>query len=608
MSATGVNMSLDEATKLSEVWCAKLFPSCRVVEATGTVRRKDQETTHDIDLVLIRDESKQEEFAKILDSLEYVKGKPDGKWCCRRLESGVMLDIRMCSEADWGWRLIQHTGPTDFYLWARAELDRIREKVDKRDSSGKWLTGGNTNRDYSTEEEVFKALGMEYVAPEDRHKIEVDMSTIQNKDVTLFGVIGQINFNEKDNTLENIIPQIENEDEVNLKINSPGGSAIEGLAIHDFFVNLDKPVSVDIFGEASSAAAIVSQSADKGKRRIAKNAGFFIHNPFIGLTGGEAKDLERDAKELRQFEDQMFKLFSNSTGLPQKKIRELMEDGGTRLDSKKALELGFVDEIIGAQNIKPIVWNMAEIPKEIAKQLPAIQKLKPNKSFRWQDADANTHQLPVGNELFDLRVNDRTFIITKETFLMVQEFVKESGFSTPDEALAEFKQLRKNKPQDPSNAGVLALESKNSTLQKNLDVTSSLLKGVIEKQDKEELLERRVRIDACLTAFRIDVSQKDKAIEAYVEIEPGDVKDSQPLFDASMIFMESSKPREDLKALVKLSGSGGEGENIEGSAQEQLVIYAKKKQDAKPEMTFKEAFNLAKEEHPELIEKLSEVN
>lgn len=584
MSAIGVNMSLEEATNISNEWVEKLSPFCKTIEATGTVRRKDQETTHDIDLVIIRskDELVQERFARLIDSLEYVKGKPDGKWCCRRLESGVMLDIRMCTEVDWGWRLIQHTGPTDFYLWARAELE------------GK-------DKNFSTEEEVFKALGMDFVAPEDRHKIEVDMSKIENKDVSLFGFIGH-----EEATLDNIIKQTEGEDELNLRINSPGGDGEEGLAIFDYLINLDMPVSVEIFGKAKSAAAIVTQGADKGKRKMAKNASFMIHNPFSGVLG-EADELLKQGKELKEFEERTVKLLSNSSGLPQKKIRELMEDGGTEMNAKKAKELGFIDEIIGVQTFKPIIWNMEDLPEKILKQLPILKKTPPNKSFRWQDADANLHQIPeIGN--FDLHVNERTFIITKEKFLMLQQFVNLSGKHGPDEALAYFTELKENKPQNPSNAGILALESTVNILKADLVVKSSLLKGVVEKQDKKELEERRGRIDACLTQFRIDVSQKDKAIEAYVDIEPEAVKDSQPLFEASIVYMESSKPREDLKALVKIAGSGGEGDNVDGTVEEQLVIYANKKQEEKPEMTFKEAFALAKDEHPELIEKLSEVN
>jgi len=602
MSAAGVNMSLEEATKIAEEVVFDLKPFCKRIEATGTVRRKDQETTHDIDIVLIRDESKFETFAKIIDLLEYVKGKPDGKWCCRRLESGVMLDIRMCTEADWGWRLVQHTGPTDFYLWARAELDRIREQVDERDSSGKWLTGGETNRDYATEEEVFEALGMEYVTPENRHKIEVDMSKIENKDVSLFGIIGR-----EDNTLKTLSEQMENEDELNLRINSPGGDAIEGLGIFDFLVAADMPVSVEIFGEAASAAAIISQGADKGKRRMAKNASFMIHNPFVGVVG-EAGELEKQADELRGFETRMVKLFSESSGLTQKKIRELMDDGGTRMDSKKALELGFVDEIIGAQNMAPIIWNMADLPEKIIRQLPVLKKTPPNKSFRWQDANANLHQIPeIGN--FDLRINERTFITTKEKFLMLQQFVNLSGKHGPDEALAFFTELKENKPQDPSNAGILALESTVNTLKADLVVKSSLLKGVVEKQDKQELEERRVRIDACLTAFRIDVSQKDKAIEAYVDIEPDAVKDSQPLFEASMIYMESSKPREDLKELVKIAGSGGGGKDDEildvsdEDFEKKISIKIKALIDGDKIKDFEQAYAEMKKIEPELIKK-----
>lgn len=583
MSATGINMSLDEATDIADEWVGRLLPFCKIdsdycslIEIAGTIRRKDQETTHDIDIVLIRDEAKQEEFAKIIDSLEYVKGKPDGKWCCRRLDSGVMLDIRMCTEEDWGWRLIQHTGPTDFYLWAKENI------------KSKQMGGFNCN--FSTEEEVFKALGIDYVDPENRHKIEVDMSKIQNKDVSLFGVIGF-----EDATLDNIIKQTEDEDELKLLINSPGGDGEEGLAIFDYMVNLDIPVSVEIFGKAKSAAAIASQGADKGKRRMAKNASFMIHNPFM-FTMGEADELEKQAEELKNFEERTVKLFAQTTGLSQKKIRELMEDGGTEMDAKKAKELGFIDEIIGAQDLAPIVWNMSDLPVEIAKQIPG-SKAEKTPVFRWQDANANTNQLPEGSKLFDLRVNQQTYPMNKEKFLMLGQFVNVRGLKDPDAALADYTELAKNVDNNKLNqpAGILALESTVNTLQKDLDVSRSLLKGVVGNQAKQELEGRKDRVNVCLEEFRIDVKQSKKMIENYVDIEPDEAKDSQVGFDSAIEFMESSQPREDLKELTKLTGSGGEG--LEGLSDEDKILAmvdAKQKKD--PDMTFKVAYKAATDE------------
>jgi len=583
MSAIGINMSLEEATTIADEWVEKLKLFCDRVEATGTVRRKDQETTHDIDLVLIRSDNElvQERFARLLDSLEYVKGKPDGKWCCRRLESGVMLDIRMCTEADWGWRLVQHTGPTDFYLWARAKLDGV-------------------DKNFGTEEEVFRALELDYVAPENRHKIEVDMSKIENKDVSLFGIIGF-----EDATLDNIIKETADEDELNLRINSPGGDGEEGLAIFDYLINLEMPVSTEIFGKAKSAAAIASQGADKGKRRMAKNASFMIHNPFM-FTVGEADDLEKQAKELKEFEDRTVKLFAESTGLTQKKIRELMDGGGTEMNAKKAKELGFIDEIIGAKDMAPIVWNMADLPEEIAKQLPATRAAK-TPEFRWQDASSNTNQLPIGSKIFDLRVNNQIYPMTKETFLMLGQFVQLSGKDNPDDALAYFTDLKGNKVETKFPADMLTLRTKVDTLTKNLEAKNSLIEGVQRRQSLVELKERTERIEALVDSKRIEPGTAEPLVEAYVQIDPDVVSATQRDADHDLKFLESLKPREDLIKLTKLSGSGGEGQG-DDSIEDQLIKIAQAKQKEDSSLSFGGAFQIAKDENPELLSKLSEVN
>ena len=376
---------------------------------------------------------------------------------------------------------------------------------------------------------------------------------ILNKDHSLFGVIGF-----EENTLKEVIENLEHEeDEINLRINSPGGDADEGFGIYDFLINHKAKVTVEIIGEASSAAAIVAMAGDV--RKMTKNATFMVHNPFIPFTGGEADDLEKNVDALRDLEKKMVNLFSERSGQPQKEIKKLMENGGTRLNSKRALELGFVTEVIGAKSMAPIVWNIADLPEEIAKQLPATRegRAKEPKEFRWQEAHSNNNILP---SFFDLRINKQIYPITKENFIMLEQFVSMSGKDKAEDALAYFTKLKENKT--ATNADYSALESTVDTLRKDLEVKSSLLQGVVKNQCKQEIEGRRTRIDACLQEFRIDAIQHEKASEAYVGIDVEKVKETQPLFDATIEFMESSQPREDLKELTELSGSGGEGDNL----------------------------------------------
>ena len=60
-NSSGAGISLAEATQISDDWVEALKPFCKRIRAAGTVRRRDEETAHDIDLVLIRDEDKLKE-------------------------------------------------------------------------------------------------------------------------------------------------------------------------------------------------------------------------------------------------------------------------------------------------------------------------------------------------------------------------------------------------------------------------------------------------------------------------------------------------------------------------------------------------------------------
>ena len=76
----GTKIDLERAKEISEEWINKLSPFCLEISNAGTVRREDKESTNDIDIVLIRDEDKFDEFKALIDGLEYVSGQPDGSF------------------------------------------------------------------------------------------------------------------------------------------------------------------------------------------------------------------------------------------------------------------------------------------------------------------------------------------------------------------------------------------------------------------------------------------------------------------------------------------------------------------------------------------------
>jgi len=150
----GTKVTLAKAKEISQEWINKLSPYCLEISNAGTVRREDKESTNDIDIVLIRDGAQYYEFQKIIESLEHVSGDPNGKACRRKLENGICLDIRMCSESNWGWILLKHTGPTSFYIFADEEID------------------DDIGREFESEQEVFEELGMEYIEPKYRNILD----------------------------------------------------------------------------------------------------------------------------------------------------------------------------------------------------------------------------------------------------------------------------------------------------------------------------------------------------------------------------------------------------------------------------------------------------
>lgn len=87
------------------------------------------------------------------------------------------------------------------------------------------------------------------------------------------------------------------EKDINLYINTPGGSVTAGLAIYDTMKYISSPVSTICIGQASSMGAVILAGGEKGKRYILKSSRVMIHQPFGGVEG-QASDIKIQANEL----------------------------------------------------------------------------------------------------------------------------------------------------------------------------------------------------------------------------------------------------------------------------------------------------------------------
>ncbi len=143
---------------------------------------------------------------------------------------------------------------------------------------------------------------------------------------------------------------LESEDpdkEINLYINSPGGSVTDGLAIVDTMNYIKCPVSTTCIGLAASFGAVLLANGAKGKRYATPNAEILIHQPLIGGNGltGQTTDIKIHAENMIKTRERLNKILSDTTGQP---IEKVMQD--TERDhymtAEEALQYGLIDEIL----------------------------------------------------------------------------------------------------------------------------------------------------------------------------------------------------------------------------------------------------------------------
>jgi len=175
-----------------------------------------------------------------------------------------------------------------------------------------------------------------------------------NYDIYIYGFIGQSDFFGEGFSAKTLREKLAlapaGVDELNVHINSGGGSVLEGFAIHDALKNTGHKVNTSVEGLCGSIATIVAQSNSKGgKRTMNKNSEYFIHNPYWtpdSPTPMEASDLTALATSLQENETRIAEFYSSVTGKEVSFIKDKMAST-TSFTSQEAKDFGFVDEVIG---------------------------------------------------------------------------------------------------------------------------------------------------------------------------------------------------------------------------------------------------------------------
>jgi ATP-dependent Clp protease protease subunit len=136
----------------------------------------------------------------------------------------------------------------------------------------------------------------------------------------------------------------DSEKDIQLYINSPGGSVTAGLAIYDTMNYVKSDVSTICVGIAASMGAVLLASGKKGKRFTLPNAEVMIHQ-VMGGAEGQATDIEISARHILKTKEKLNKILAEQTGKPLKKI-EQDTDRDYFMSSEEAKTYGIVDKII----------------------------------------------------------------------------------------------------------------------------------------------------------------------------------------------------------------------------------------------------------------------
>ena len=146
---------------------------------------------------------------------------------------------------------------------------------------------------------------------------------------------------------------LESEDpdkDINMYVNSPGGSVTAGMAIYDTMQYIKPDVATICMGQATSMAALLLAAGAEGKRYALPHSRIMIHQP-LGGAQGQATDIDIHAKEILKMRDTLNHILFKHTGQPIEKVRKDTERDYF-MTSEEAKEYGIVDKVITTREMQ----------------------------------------------------------------------------------------------------------------------------------------------------------------------------------------------------------------------------------------------------------------
>ena len=134
--------------------------------------------------------------------------------------------------------------------------------------------------------------------------------------------------------------------DINLYINSPGGSITAGLGIVDTMNYVPCNVATYIIGQAASMGSVIACNGAKGKRYALPHAKNLMHQPLLsGVLEGQASDIEIEAREMLRLREMIYKIYADRTGQPIERITEDCERNKW-LHAEEMVDYGLIDQVL----------------------------------------------------------------------------------------------------------------------------------------------------------------------------------------------------------------------------------------------------------------------
>ena len=133
---------------------------------------------------------------------------------------------------------------------------------------------------------------------------------------------------------------------INMYINSPGGSVIDGLQLIDTMNFINAPISTTCLGMAASMGAVILSCGEKGKRFVLPHSRVMIHQASGGFNG-KSEDAKTSYEQLLRCQKDIYEILSKNIGLDYKEIEALCSNTDKWFIGQEAIDLGIVDKIVG---------------------------------------------------------------------------------------------------------------------------------------------------------------------------------------------------------------------------------------------------------------------